>query len=141
MSQPRCPLSGQMQSPLSVLPPGSPPWTPLLVHITPTWDAPCAAPHPGPHHMCPVAGYPKASPLPSLTLFPVGAEGIGPWPREKTGLILLLSHVCLLGTPGQPWDVKWEPWSTRPIKFLLLLHMLYYILAKEYLVLKMKCYK
>ncbi|KAI4581901.1 hypothetical protein MJG53_009426 [Ovis ammon polii x Ovis aries] len=38
----------------------------------------------------------------------VGAEGIGRSSR-KTGLILLLSHVCLLRTPGQPRDVKWEP--------------------------------
>lgn len=97
--------------------------------------------------MCPVAGYPQSRPCLPLPLFPVGAEGIGRSSR-KTGLILLLSHVCLLRTPGQQRDVKWEPLvhvqtrkATRPIKFLLLLHMLYYILAKEYLVLKMKCYK
>lgn len=82
------------------------PMGPTVSPHHPTWDAPCAAPHPGPcHHMCPPAGYPQSRPCLPLPPFPVGAEGIGRSSR-KTGLILLLSHVCLLRTPGQPWGCQ-----------------------------------
>lgn len=89
---------------------GISPWTPLLVHITPP-GTPLVQPLIWGHVTCAHRlGIPKAGlafPCPSfqwvLRASDAARERRASFCSRKT------SHVCLLRTPGQPRDVKWEP--------------------------------